>query len=355
MSDYNLKRVNFSDPDKYEKLVTHLKNNGMPGLASPFFCLNKHYTHKKSGITDWSGFAASGKTYFVLDYFLSLSEKYHLRHGLYLPDLGTYYEVMEKLVKMSTGKDFTNKYGNKITERELNNARAWIDHYFVIIIKTDVRKPISPEQFWEYICDYKDETGTLDTCLIDSWKNITQEGSERNRDLYLDRVLSYRNELAESCNKHFHTIAHPTKTELEQGKSGNFKRRVPTMYDLKGGGAWAANGKNIIVIDRPDKTSNVVDVFIQKTKPENVGKEGSIINTLSLDIKRGRYFETLRSQKFFAYEYQGKEHLFDIEIEEKGESTKEGIENMKKAKDNITDPFKNLPLNETHDSNGNPF
>lgn len=306
MTDYNLKRVNFSDPDKYAKLVQHLEDSGMQGLQSPFFCLNNYYTHKQSGITDWTGHPSAGKTYFVLEFLMGLSEKFGLRHGLFLPDLGTYYEIMEKLVKMQTGKDFSDKYRNKITEGELNNARVFIDYHFVILIKSNVRKGLSPEQFWEYICDYKDNDGGLDTCLIDSWKNITLEGSDRNRDLYLDKVLSYRNELAETYNKHFHTIAHPTKTEIDLG-SKDKKRRPPSMFDIKGGGAWAANGKNVLVIDRPDRTLTSVDVYIEKTKPENVGKQGSIINTISLDLRRGRYYEYHGGKNYFSYEWMGNE------------------------------------------------
>jgi hypothetical protein len=310
---HNLKRVNFSDPDKYQKLVRHLDDNGKPGFESPFFCLNKHYTHKLSGITDWSGIPSAGKSYFVLEYLMSLSEKHGLRHGLYLPDLGTYYEIMEKLVKMQTGKDFSNKYGNKITEGELNNARVFIDYHFIILIKDNVRKGLTPEQFWEYVCDYRDNDGGLDTCLIDSWKNITQEGGERNRDLYLDRVLSYRNELAETYNKHFHTIAHPAKTEMEMGGKDK-RRRVPTMYDIKGGGAWAANGKNVIIIDRPDRSSCVVDVYINKTKPENVGKEGSIINVINLDLRRGRYFELHDGRRYYSYEWESSRELLSMGV-----------------------------------------
>jgi hypothetical protein len=344
---HNLKRVNFSDPDKYDKLVRHLDENGKPGIQSPFYSLNELYSHKDSGITDWSGNPAAGKTYFVLEYLMSLSEKHGMRHGLYLPDLGTYYEIMEKLVKMYTGKDFSNKYGNKITEGELNNARVFIDYHFIILIKDNVRKNLSPEQFWEYICDYRDNDGGLDTCLIDSWKNITQEGSERNRDLYLDRVLSYRNELAETCNKHFHTIAHPAKTEIEVSGTEK-KRRVPSMYDIKGGGAWAANGKNVIIIDRPDKKGFSVDVYVNKTKPENVGKEGSIINVISLDIRKGRYYEQHMGKKYYSYDWIGKEN--EITFEPKELAQMEYEEAKKNAKEYMNElPITNPFINDEHE------
>jgi len=331
---YNFKIVNFSDPDKLERLEKYLESNGEPGHPSPFKILNEHYTHKKNGVTDWTGFPSSGKTYFVLEYLLGLSERFNLRHGLYLPDLGNYYEVMEKLVKMHTGKDFHNNWNNKITLKELYAARAWIDNYFKIIVRSEVKKDVHPEMFWEFICDYKDEMGGLQTGVIDAWKNISKEGDDKNRDLYLDRVLSYRNELSEQENKHFHTIAHPTKTELDQAK-GQGKRRVPNANDIKGGGAWYANGKNIITIDRPEVTLSNVDVYVWKTKPENVGKAGSILENFMLDLRKGRYYERWQGNRMYAWEYEGKILSENLTRNEQIEETKKAVEAMKEAKEFI--------------------
>src|SRR5690606_18426661 len=101
-------------------------------------------------------------------------------------------------------------------------------------------------------------------------------------------VLSDRNEMAEDYGKHIDTIAHATKPK-QFGK----KRMIPTAYDIKGGGSWFDNGKSIITVDFPDKTRTNVDLYISKTKPENVGKPGSIIDKLFLDPRKGRYYERM--------------------------------------------------------------
>jgi hypothetical protein len=330
----NLKVVNFFDPDKNKAIMDYHAKGGLPGLELGFDCMKDFYTHKQSGVTDWTGFPSAGKTYFVLEILMQLSEKYNKRHGIYVPDLGTYYETFAKLVKMYTGKDFETKYHNQIAVKELMNRIPQISRDFVILIKEDYRKPLTPEMFWEFIADYKDDVGRLDTGLIDSWKNMSRSSNLQEYQ-YLDVVLPYRNEIAEQGNVHFHTIAHPTKTELTEEKNakGQKKRRVPSAQDIKGGDSWYANGKNIISVDRPDDDSTAIDLYIWKTKPENVGKKGNIMNQLYLDLRRGRFYENLGGQRSFAFQFtKTLEHM-------NYNGVQDGIQNMKAANTNL--PFNN--------------
>src|SRR5690606_9659477 len=103
-------------------------------------------------------------------------------------------------------------------------------------------------------------------------------------------------------NKHFHTIAHAVKIDQFKGKSN--ERRVPNANDIKGGGAWYANGKSIITVDFPDKSKFGVDIHISKVKHENVGKMGSIIGKLFLDGRRARYYEYINGKPCYSGEYR---------------------------------------------------
>lgn len=290
--------------DIQDELRDYLKNGGQPGLPTCFQSLNNHYTHKQGGVTDWTGSPASGKTYVALEVLMGLSEKYSKRHGLYVPDIGSDKEIIQKLVKMKTGKDFSDKYQNKISDADLQKVLPWIFHHFVIFKKKDFKEGVTPLAFWEKVCLYKDSGGELDTGLVDSWKNLKHIYTNRE-DSYLDEILSIRNEMSEDYQKHFHTIAHALKTELNEGMAkGSGKRRVPTEWDIKGGASWNANGKNIITIDRPDKKTTGVDIYINKVKPEDVGCIGHITGTIKLDPRKGRYYEVIKYQNYFSYEYE---------------------------------------------------
>lgn len=290
--------------DVYDEIQSYLKKGAEPGYKVGFSCLDEFYSHKIAGVTDWTGFPSSGKTYFCLEVLMNLSEHHNMRHGLYVPDIGSNKEIVAKLIKMRTGKDFHDKYYNKISSKELADNLDWILHHFVIFKKKDFKSGVSPLEFWEMVCQYKDDAGGISTGLLDSWKNLKHLYSGRE-DLYLDEILSVRNELAESNNKHFHTIAHAVKTDADT--SG--KRRVPTAWDIKGGGSWYANGKNIITVDHPNKTENRVDLYISKVKPEDVGKVGSIVDKLFLDLRKGRYYEQYQSKSCFAYDHEKKPEI----------------------------------------------
>lgn len=297
----NLTAIKYQDILK--EATEYLDKGAEPGVKTGFHCLDEFYSHKKGGVTDWTGFPSSGKTYFCLELLMNLSIKHGQRHGLYVPDIGSNREIVAKLVKMYTGRDFNDKYHNKISHSELTISLEWIMHHFVIFKRADFKEGVTPLDFWETVCKYKDDGGIINTGLLDSWKNLKHIYSGRE-DLYLDEILCVRNELAETHQKHFHTIAHAVKTEADQ--SG--KRRIPSAWDIKGGGSWFANGKSIITVDHPNKRENRVDLYISKVKPEDVGKIGSITNKLFLDLKRGRYFEKLDASAYFAFGHE--KHVF---------------------------------------------
>lgn len=289
--------------DMLPRMEQHHQFEGRPGAELGFWCLNQHYTHKLGGVTDWTGLPGSGKTYFVLEVLFQLAERYGQRSFLYVPDLGSEEEIIEKLVKMRLGKDMSSKYGNKMEQHEIHGAMAWVMHHFVISVRRKMgngrrsSKP-TPMAVWEMACNYHDDNGPINNILIDSWKNMKHVFTGRE-DTYLDEVLSDRNEMAEDYGKHIHTIAHATKPK-QFGKI----RAIPTAYDIKGGGAWNDNGRSIITVDFPDKSKTNVDLYISKTKPENVGKPGAIIDRLFLDPRRGRYYEKMGSSIMFAYDYK---------------------------------------------------
>jgi hypothetical protein len=355
MRSFNLQVVNFTSGEYAKKLEDYHKNGGLPGHELGFKHLSPYYTHKESGVTDWTGFPSSGKTYFVLEILIQLSERYNKRHMLYVPDLGTEIEVMAKLLKMYTGKDFETKWNNQIQLREIFNRVPQISKDFILVRKSDIRKPLTPQEFWEYAADYRDELGRVNTCLIDSWKNMYHDLQGKREDQYLDYILSYRNDISEQANMHIHTIAHATKTEITEQKKidGTKKRRVPSAEDIKGGNAWYANGKNIITIDRVDDTSTTIDIHIWKTKPENVGKKGKVLGIVGLNLAKGRYYEMHGGNKYYAFDHEKVDDSFLVS-QTREESLRAGVQAMKEApienRIGFSDPFKN-----DKDENDLPF
>lgn len=283
----NLTAVGY-DRAREEAFMKYWANNTAETYYCGFECMKERYSFMLGNCTDFTGFPGSGKSEFALEIMFYLSETYGFRHGLYVPDIGNYKEIRRKLIHKYTGKSFNSTYKNYISEQEIIKANAWVDHHFIILHKKDAKMGVSPVEFWEFICTYKDEGGVLHTGLIDSWKNLFHTIAGSREDLYLDYALSFRNELAEENNRHFFTIAHASKTDYIPGEK---KRRIPDANDIKGGGSWFSSGRAIITVDFPNKRDNLTDLYFSKVKPDSLGKMGAVIDKLRFDWGKSRYYE----------------------------------------------------------------
>jgi len=284
--EYNEKRKDFEN---------YHKTGGAGISSSGFECVDKYWKFADDGVTDITGFPSSGKTEFAFEILFFQAETFGKRFMLYVPDVGSYNEIRRKLITKYYKRSFRG-YENSIKEHELSLAASWIDQHFLILGKSDYKESITPQSLWEFMAEYKDNSGGVHGLLLDSWKNLYHQYVGRE-DLYLDYVLSYRNEIAEQSKKHIITIAHATKTEL-QGEGG--KRRIPTAYDIKGGGAWFANGKTIITVDKPNIEGQLVDIYFSKVKPDTIGKAGAVIGDMEFWWKKSRYVEFYNNKIMWA-------------------------------------------------------
>jgi hypothetical protein len=299
--------VKIIDPNKKRNdFELYHKTGGARTNYAGFECLNGVFRFALDGVTDITGLPHSGKTEFALEILFYQSETFGIRHLLYAPDIGSYNEIRRKLFVKYYKRSFRG-YDNSITNAEVIHASAWIDTHFLIATKEDAKKPIMPEELWQFTTDYEDVNGIVHTCFIDSWKNLFHDMSPYGgrEDLYLDYILSYRNELAELKNRHFMTIAHPKKMEFMNSQNGSKpKRRVPDADDIKGGSAWNSNGKVIISVDYPDRTKQTVDIYFCKVKPDTIGKVKVLMEELEFDYRKSRYRETIESKMYYAGEGQ---------------------------------------------------
>lgn len=294
----NVKIIDYS---KKSKEFENYHATGGAGMNyAGFECLNGIFQFAKDGITDITGTPGSGKTEFGLELLFHQSEVFGMRHLIYAPDIGSYNEIRRKLLVKHFKRSFRG-YQNSITNTELISSTAFIDTHFLIATKQDVKKSLTPMDLWNFTVDYKDNSGGIDTCFIDSWKNLYHDYTGRE-DQYLDFILSYRNELAEASHKHFMTISHPKSTEFDKDTK---KPRIPTAHDISGGAAWFRNGKTLVTIDWADRENENIDAYFWKVKPDTIGRAKSVFQQLEFDWKKSRYRETIEGR--ICYAGQGKE------------------------------------------------
>lgn len=288
-----------------DKVREYYKTGGGSTFYVGYKSLARHYSIKEGGCTDWTGYAGSGKTELLLDILKNCSEWYGHKHLIHMPDAGSIEEVIGKLIHKLTGRQFEEFHYNEQGVRVINENRISIGDVektiprvlesFKILdpMTKNSSKALTPKEFWEFAVINKKKLGIF-SAVIDSWNYMRHdtEGFARE-DKWLEDTLSYRNELAEKSNIHFHTIIHPTKAR----KDSEGKTVPPDIHSLKGGSEWGNNGKSIIVVDR-NFESKISDIVIAKAKPSIVGVRGNA--SLSYDVKKGNYFEYIDGIKYGA-------------------------------------------------------
>ncbi len=257
--------------------------------------------------TDWTGYPVSGKTELVLEINKNLTDFYGHRHLLHMPDAGTQAELTSDLIEKFSLKTFKKFYydgegrrhecSNRITEKEIYRWKEHVMHHFHILTKKNSTKPFTPKEIWDFAADNKKDLGIHDV-VIDSWNYLRHdtEGFARE-DKWLEYVLSYRNELAQSSGLHFHTIIHPHSPKIKDGKI-----QIPTEHNLKGGSEWFNNAKFLNIVHRENKLATTTEIHVKKRKraPGFYGMTAQVM----FDVKTRRYFEyDNKSNKQYAQKY----------------------------------------------------
>lgn len=293
--------VNFDNTS--DSLLNYREKGALRGVYLGFAQLHEYYTLSLPGCTDLTGFPGSGKSEVLLELLLTTSIFYGWKHLLYVPDVGSKEEILSLLIHKKSGKTFDKRYvnSNYISEAEVMKEFQWLEQYFFIMVKEDLKSKMTPYEFWDYAAQLNHDTiGGIQTATIDSWKDMFHDWQKFGRDdKYLEDVLSYRNAMSEKHKMHFITIIHPTKTDKD--KDG--KRAAPTPYDLKGGSEWYNNGKCMITIHREDG-SNKMSFRVTKAKPKSVAKLGAVDFWLDLHISRYYVYDDSNNKIYADKEYK---------------------------------------------------
>jgi len=266
-----------------EALIEYRDNYNDRGKYLGFENLNDLYTMQLGTCTDWTGFPRSGKTQVLMELLLNTSLYYGWKHLVYFPDVGSNVEIIADLLHKKTAKCFNPKYKNVISDKDIYRETEWLLEHFKVLTKADVKAKLTPFEFYDMAASMKDE---IQTASIDSWKDMSHPYNEYGGyAMYLEAVLSYRNQTAEDNNLHIHTVIHPKLTEKENGT-----RKAPTPYDLKGGSEWFNSGKCMVTVHRESTETTCADISVHKVKPRSCGNVGFC--SLEFDVEKLVYFTT---------------------------------------------------------------
>lgn len=296
-----------------EKVICLINNPTAKTFSLGFDGLDKFYKVVLGSTTYIGGQPSHGKTEWLLEVLVRLSQIHGFRHLIYSPETGNAEKIYLEITCKYLSKVYRENAFNRITEIEFIKASAFVNEYFIVRDMTD--KTPTPSEFIKEIDSLVKEMN-IQTISIDPWNEMLHHFGEAGsrQDLYLEVALTQIRKYARKNNLHFFVVTHP-KT-LIKNKSGGYD--APTAYDLSGGATWFSKADSILCVYRPFEFSesnferSFVSIIIQKAKPKEVGIKGEF--EAVYDWNTGRYSERNREK---SYEGQKLEIKEDFIIEQK--------------------------------------
>lgn len=289
--------------------LNSLHEKGKPkGNYVGFKGLYDKYSVKLGCTTYILGIPGHGKTEFLFEILMNLTEFYGWRHIIYSPEIGTPTDIYLELAMK-----YCKKPLEKIDKVEFGNAIAFLDEYFYVLTPTDEQK--TPAKLMQLaidlISEFKMDEKIFHTLSIDPWNELSHdfESYGAREDKYLAYTLGNIRIKSRESKLHTFIVAHP-RTLREKKKDNTYA--PPTTYEFSGGAEWFNKGETILCIYRPKiydpdlkEYYNDVKIIIQKAKPKGIGCNKGEID-MFYDTESGRYYEMdgLGEKKFANKKYE---------------------------------------------------
>lgn len=303
-----MKQRVYTTANMLQKETDSLFSKGIDrGRFVGFDCLEQLYNIKLGCTTYIGGIPSHGKTEFMFELLMNLTDFYGWKHLIFSPETGSPAEIIAELAHKYIGKPFI-KNDFQMSQNEKYKADAHLSEYFYIVDAQE--SDMSVDSLLGMASTLSKEFG-IKTLCIDPWNELKHdfETTGGREDKYLEYTLGKIRRFARENNLHIFIVAHPRTLRPLDGKY-----LAPTAFELSGGAAWYAKAETIICVHRPSIESSEVEIHIQKAKPKHIGKKGKAI--LFFDWKSSRYYEKgLAQQAIYAHSKDG-ENSKPVPIEE---------------------------------------
>ena len=242
--------------------ILELYNNKQnTGISTGWMNLDNLFRIKKGKLMIITGYPSRGKSFFVDNLLLNLSEKHNFKNFLFTFENDPKHHFA-RMCSMITRKGFFGNQENKVSEKEILEQIEYLNEHFLF---SDNTSTWNLEDIINKAQDMIRYRG-VDTILIDPFDRI-EIPNESELYLYIKNMLSKLSAFAKKNNVLVIFIAHPKKPDGEE---------APSMYQIAGSTAWynAADYGIVIHRDRNSQTKQLEDktrVIVAKVKDIDMG------------------------------------------------------------------------------------
>lgn len=246
--------------------VDEIYKNGYPKVEGiGFNGLDSKIRFSTGQLTVVTGIPGSGKSEFMDQIMVKLSEVHGWRHGVFSAENQPVQLHIAKLMEKKAGEYITGfcKMSVKTYEETLQFIN---EHFFFIkIIDENLKVENILNRAKELITRYG-----IKFLIIDNWANLEHNYSGETEHQYIGKSLIKLFNFCKAYNIHIVVVAHPTKIKKRQ--DGSYE--VATLYDISGSSHWFNKVDNGISIYR-DYQNNITTAHIMKVRHRYNGEVGS--------------------------------------------------------------------------------
>ena len=285
--DLKVKDIIYLDSIR-DRMLMDFKDGYKLGESTYYPTLNNHWTWLKGEVNLFGGIMNHGKSTFVYQIALIKSIKDGTKWGVFSPEQNPPTYFYDDLIHTYIGENTNKRYNNQMSEENYIEGMDFIkDHFYYIYPENDSPTP-------EYINNCFKALilkHGIEGCIIDPFNQLDNDWGKTGRDdRYIGDFLNKEKRFALDNNVYKLIVAHP-KGNLTK-VNGNYE--PPNVFDFAGGAMWGNKCDNIVVIHRPeyttDKTDLTTDIHVLKIKKQKiVGYPGDIRFTFNRE--KNRYYD----------------------------------------------------------------
>jgi twinkle protein len=257
----------FSAHQYYGSVLDLYNGNYVKPIEVGYDNLDEIYKVMKGTFHVVTGIPNHGKSSFLDQCLIKISEKHNWRYAMFSPEHSTQMHL-RRLVQLKVQKAFDEGFVNRMTKDELQKGLEWINErfYFIETKETtpdiDYILSVAKASVLKYGCD---------ALVIDPYNEVSavRQGNARE-DEHIRDFISKLKRFARIHDVVVWVVAHPTK--LPKNTDGSYM--PPTAYDISGASHWSNQSDAILTVHR-DFDDNSIQVITRKIREQGLyGKIG---------------------------------------------------------------------------------
>lgn len=224
--------------------------------------LDKYFVFKKKQLNITLGVDNSGKTYWMLWYFLSLSSHYDLKWTIWAGENSS-GQIMRDLIQM-----YTSNHIKDLDYKEIRRAEIKMEHWFKFV-KND--RMYTPEQMLEVMSDTES-----DGCFIDPFTGLDRGMTHSENYDFLNKARMFCNQTEKTIYLSTHPNSESGRTSMIYPAGHNWEGhlKAPLKGHIEGGKPFLNRCDDMIIIHRLVKHPTMryyTMVDVEKVKDRDTG------------------------------------------------------------------------------------